>query len=120
MIDALPRPQQLRVRRTSHISARVDWLRRAAALRGKSLATALAIWTTATRRRTTTVSLGQHIAAEFSVSRDAYYDAVGKLAEAGLIAILCRGRGSSSTVMLLDGDGQTIATESLFPPGTRP
>jgi hypothetical protein len=120
MIDAPPRPQPLRARRTSHISPQVDWLRRAAALRGKSLAIALAIWATATRRRTTTVSLGQHIAAEFSVSRDAYYDAVGKLAEAGLIAVSHRGRGRPSTVTLLDGDSRTLAADSLFPPGIHP
>lgn len=114
MTDALHQPQPPRFRRTSHISARIDWLRRAAALRGKSLATAVAIWTTATRRRTTTLDLGQHIAAEFSVSRDAYYDAVGRLAEAGLISILCRGRGRSSTITLLDGEGRTLTTDTLF------
>jgi hypothetical protein len=65
----------------------LEWFEMASALPGKTLHVALAIWFQVGLERTTTVKLGQKRVARFAVSRDAKYDALRRLAEAGLIEL---------------------------------
>lgn len=66
----------------------LDWFEVAAALPGKTLHVALAIWFQVGLERSPTVRLSQKRLARFGVSRDAKYDALKRLADAGLIEVV--------------------------------
>ena len=87
---------------------RMDWLSRASTLPGKSLAVALALLHLANLRKTSTVVLNRRVLSLFSISPDAGYEALTRLAEARLIRAN-RGRGRPPEVTLLDLKGQMMA-----------
>ena len=81
----------------------LNWFEVAAALPGKSLHVALAIWFRVGLERQSTVKLGQKVMGRFGVSRDAKYDALRRLVEAGLIEIeQLPGKAPSVTVITLE------------------
>jgi hypothetical protein len=82
----------------------MDWLSRAAALPGKSLAVALALLHLANTRKKSTVLLIRRDLARFSISPDAGFDGLTRLAQAGLI-MAKRRRGRPPEVTLLDFKG---------------
>ncbi|WP_200375987.1 hypothetical protein [Thiocystis violacea] len=80
----------------------LDWLERAAALPGKTLHVALALCWCVGQRQHLVVRLPRTALARFTVSRDASYDALRHLEQAGLITVF-RHVGRSPEVTLLDG-----------------
>lgn len=62
-------------------------LQKAAAQSGKALHVWLAIWHLAALTRCKSVKLSNKFCGKFAVSRDAKYDALNRLAEAGLIEV---------------------------------
>ena len=86
---------------------RMDWLSRAAALPGKSLAVALALLHLANQRKRSTVVLSRRDLQRFSISPDAGFDCLTRLALARLIRAN-RGRGRSPEVTLVDFKGQVL------------
>ena len=79
------------------------WFEKAAILPGKALHVALAIWYRVGLERQSTVKLGQKVMSRFGVSRDAKYDALRRLVEAGLIEIeQLPGKAPIVTVISLD------------------
>ena len=65
----------------------LSWFAQAAALPGKALHVAVAIWFQVGLERQQTIKLGQKRVARFSVSRDAKYDALLRLEKIGLIEV---------------------------------
>jgi DNA-binding transcriptional ArsR family regulator len=65
----------------------LDWISRAANLSGKTLQVALVLWYLAGLKRSTTVSLGAKQLSMMGVSRDAKYEALRRLKEAGLVSV---------------------------------
>lgn len=95
-------PQPVRIIRTRdrEITACADWLAAAARLPGKALALAIAIQWRASIHPTDTVVLTTMTTARFSISRDASYDGLRRLEEAGLILVQ-RYPGRHPTVTIL-------------------
>lgn len=83
----------------------LDWIGRAACLPGKTLHVALALQYLAGLQKTQTVKLGAKALSVLGVARDAKYDALNRLQDAGLIAVQ-RARGRTSVVTLLIGCSQ--------------
>lgn len=79
----------------------LPWLHRAAALPGKALHIAVGLWYMRGLCRSASFPFKRKTAAEFSVSRDATYDALTNLEDAGLIRVN-RHRGRSPMVTVLD------------------
>ena len=73
---------------TTALPARYDWLSAAARLRGKALHLAVALLWLAMLRQVPGVSLTRRTLRTWSISRDARYDALPKLATAGLVKVL--------------------------------
>ena len=94
-------------RRTANQTLPMSFLSRAAALPGKALAVAVALATLADLSRSPKVSLGRWALARFSVSPDAAYDALTRLADAGLVST-SRCRGRHPVVVLLNGKGEPL------------
>ncbi len=90
-----------------HQIVRMDWLSRAAALPGKSLAVALALLHLVNRHKNSTVVLSRRDLYRFSISPDAGIDSLTRLAYAGLI-LANRRRGRPPKVTLLDSKGQVM------------
>ncbi|MCP5278903.1 MAG: hypothetical protein H6935_11155 [Thiobacillus sp.] len=65
----------------------LEWIERAAALPGKALHVALAIWYQVGLERQSTITLGQKRLKRFAVSRDAKYDALRRLEQNGLVSV---------------------------------
>ena len=65
----------------------LPWFEVAAALPGKALHVALAIWFQVGLERRPTIKLGRALTARFGVSRDAKYDALHRLTAAGLVEV---------------------------------
>jgi hypothetical protein len=65
----------------------LDWMQRAARLPGKTLQVALALWYLAGLQKSLTVKLASKPLDAMGVSRDAKYDALARLAAAGLVAV---------------------------------
>lgn len=65
----------------------LDWMQRAARLPGKALQVALALWYLAGLQKSQTVKLASKPLEAMGVSRDAKYDALARLAAAGLVAV---------------------------------
>lgn len=78
----------------------LDWIGRAACLPGKTLHVALALQYLAGLQKTHTVKLGAKALAVLGVARDAKYEALDRLQEAGLIAVE-RARGRAPVVTIL-------------------
>lgn len=70
---------------TMPVPARYDWLSEAAKLSGKALNLALALLWLANVRQVPGVSLTRRVLRAWSISRDARYDALPKLVDAGLV-----------------------------------
>lgn len=83
----------------------LDWIGRAACLPGKTLHVALALQYLAGLQKTHTVKLGAKALAILGVARDAKYDALDRLQEAGLITVE-RARGRIPVVTMLVGANQ--------------
>ncbi len=79
----------------------LDWLSTAANLPGKSLHVAIAIWFTASLKKSPTVSLSNLASLPFGLDRNAKYRALQWLEAAGLIAV-DRKLGRSPMVTLLE------------------
>ena len=79
----------------------MPWFERAAALPGKALQVALALWWVRGLTRSTTFSFKRSAGHVFAVSADAMYDALTRLEQAGLIRV-ARHRGRSPVVTILD------------------
>lgn len=65
----------------------LPWFVQAAALPGKALHVAMAIWFQVGLERQQTIKLGQKRVERFSISRDAKYDALMRLEKIGLIEV---------------------------------
>lgn len=79
----------------------LDWFSRAAALPGKALNVALALWRMCGLCRSKTFAFKRSAFAVLNVSPDAMYDALTNLEGAGLIRVE-RHRGRSPTVTIID------------------
>ena len=80
----------------------LPWIHRAAALPGKALHVALALWYVKGLCRSATFPFKRKLSAEMGVSPDATYDALTNLEAAGLIRV-DRHRGRSPVVTIRDG-----------------
>lgn len=80
----------------------LDWIGRAACLPGKTLHVALALQYLAGLQKTHTVKLGAKALVVMGVARDAKYEALDRLQEAGLITVE-RARGRIPVVTMLVG-----------------
>ncbi len=65
----------------------LPWFETAAALPGKALHVALAVWFQVGLECRPTVKLGQALMGRFGISRDAKYDALHRLTAAGLVEV---------------------------------
>lgn len=80
----------------------LDWIGRAACLPGKTLHVALALQYLTGLQKTHTVKLGAKALATLGVARDAKYEALDRLQNAGLITVE-RSRGRAPVVTMLVG-----------------
>lgn len=92
---------------TAHRPVRFDWVERAARLPGKSLHVALSILWTAAIHDAPVVGVSRSALARFAVSRDACYDALRHMEDAGLVRVR-RLSGRRTVVTLLDRDGSPM------------
>lgn len=79
----------------------LPWMRRAAALPGKTMHVALVLWYLVGLHKSQTVRLSKKELLHMSISRDAKYDALKRLAQAGLVSIKQR-PGQSPLVTVLN------------------
>ena len=77
------------------------WMQRAAHLPGKALHVALALWYLSGLQKCRTIRLATKSLAVMGVSRDAKYDALSRLEEAGLVSVDQR-PGRAPVVTLLE------------------
>lgn len=85
----------------------VHYLTQAAALPGKALAVALAIWLTACALRSPSIIFGRWQRERLSISPDATLDALTRLVAAGLIRTE-RQRGRYARVEILDAEAVSL------------
>ena len=85
-----------RAKEAEALIVKIDWLADAAQLPGKSLHVAIAILSAARWAPGEPVLLSPQAVSKFGVSRDAGYEALSRLANAGLIDVE-RGRGRAPT-----------------------
>lgn len=85
----------------------MDWLERASALPGKALHVALTLLYLMSLRRSSQVRFSQATLRRMSTSRDASYDGLARMAEAGLIHLDKR-PGRAHLVTLLGAEGQPL------------
>lgn len=81
----------------------LPWMVQAMSLPGKATQVALAIWYLAGLTKSTRVKVSPKVVRLFGISRDAHYDAVARLENAGLIAVI-RAPGSALEVTILDAE----------------
>lgn len=93
--------------RPSHRPVSFDWVERAARLPGKSLHVALSILWAAAIDSAPVVRVSRSALDRFSVSRDACYDALKHMEDAGLVRVR-RLSGRRTVVTLLDRDGSPM------------
>jgi len=79
----------------------LPWLQRAAAIPGKALHVALGLWFVKGLCCSSTFAFKRKVCADLGVSRDATYDALTRMEEAGLIRV-ARHRGRSPLVTVLE------------------
>ena len=82
----------------------LPWMQAAARLPGRTLQVALALWYLAGLKKDTTVRLTTKPLVDMGVSRDAKYDSLARLEEAGLVSIQ-RQSGQAPLVTLLEVAG---------------
>lgn len=95
------------------------WLQAAALLPGRTLHTALALWTAACDTRNPTVLFNPKTALRFGVSREAAQDALSRLLAFGLVTLgqeRRRGRHVAVTLISLDGQPMVLPDASLGSP----
>ena len=88
----------------------LDWIARAAALSGKSLHLGITLWYRAGLLGSMTVPLTNGDLAALGVARDAKYEGLERLRDAGLISVK-QHRGRAPTVTILFLQGETAASE---------
>lgn len=92
------------------------WLQAAALLPGRTLHTALALWTVACDARSPTVQFNPKTAIRFGVSREAAQDALSRLLAFGLVMLEGdRRRGRHVAVTLLSLGGVPMVLPDPFP-----
>lgn len=79
----------------------LEWMSRAGCLPGKTLQVALVLWYISGLKKTKTFPLGTKALATMGVSRDAKYEALARLSDAGLVSIT-QHPGRTPVVTLLD------------------
>jgi len=89
-----------KIQREQSMTIQTAWIARAAALPGKSLHVALAIWLATNGQNGKTVSHIKTYCAKFGIARDALYPALDRLEQAGLIRT-DRQRGRAGHITLL-------------------
>jgi hypothetical protein len=97
----------------------MNWLSAAAAIPGKAVIVALAVWFLAGMKKTSTVKLTRTVLDRFSISRHAAYRCLQRLEAAGLVEVR-RHRGRCPVVTLLEGPRSSrsnINGQSPSPPG---
>lgn len=99
----------LTIRRPQHVQVMlpVGWIENVARLPGKALHVSMVLLYLATLRKSAQVRFSQATLRRFSTSRDAGYDALKRLAAAGLVQV-AKSPGRSPLVTLLDGDGRAM------------
>lgn len=85
----------------------VNWLERASALPGKALHVAVTLLYLMSLRRTAQVRFTQTTLKRLNTSRDASYDALARMSEAGLVHLDKR-PGQPHLVTLLGPEGQPL------------
>ncbi len=103
-----------RLRVSPFRTVRVDWLARAAALPGRTLNYALAVFLLAGVSNSPVVVPGRRLLARYGVSRDAAGEALTRLTNAGLVRT-DRQRGRAPTVVLLDAGGKNLVVTAGAP-----
>lgn len=102
-------PSSLKIKRASpYLTVRVDFISRSAALPGKTLHVAMAIWRIATLFNKSTITLTGYALAEFGVAKDAVYPALDRMVAAKLI-VTDRRRGRPPKITLLDVTGNVLS-----------
>jgi hypothetical protein len=96
----------------------LDWVGKAAALPGKTLAVALAIMFESGRRRSTEIRLTTAICARFCVGRKAKYRGLKNLEEASLVEVVRQPR--KNPLVKIIGVGHPAQAEGQNVPGQRP
>lgn len=92
------------------------WLQAAALLPGRTLHTALALWTAACDTRNPTVQFNPKTALRFGVSREAAQDALSRLLAFGLVKLdqeRRRGRHIAVTLLSLEGVPMALPDTAL-------
>jgi len=82
-----PRPYIAPIATCSSITFRADWITEAASLTGRCLHTALALSYLASKQQLAGVKMTRRTMAQFSISREAFYDAIRKLEAKKLIKV---------------------------------
>lgn len=103
-----------------HRKVHMLWLQAAALLPGRTLHTALALWTAACDSRNPTVQFNPKTALRFGVSREAAQDAISRLLAFGLVTLeqdRRRGRHVAVTLLSLGGAPMALPDDS---PATSP
>jgi hypothetical protein len=86
----------------------MDWIARAALLSGKSLHLGITLWYRAGLLGAMTIPLSNGDLAALGVARDAKYEGLERLQDAGLISVMQhRGRAPTVTILLLPGETAT-------------
>lgn len=85
----------------------LEWLAEAARLPGRTLHVACAAMFVASLRRSPYLRLAPHVLKRFGVSRDAGYEALTRLGDAGLVAV-SRGRGRLPRLCLVDAQAKPL------------
>lgn len=98
------------MRRPAQLTVNANWVAAAARLPGKSLHVALAIASLASLRGASCVRLGAGTLQRYGVA-DAVYDALSRLAEAGLVTV-DRRRGRHPAVTVLHGPAGSASVRS--------
>lgn len=65
----------------------LSWMTQAAQMPGKTLQVALALWYLSGLQKTDSVTLASKTAKRFGISRDAKYEAIDRLVQAGLVTV---------------------------------
>lgn len=106
-------PSSLKIKRTSpYITVQIDFISRSAALPGKTLHVAMAIWRAATLLNNPTITLSGYALAGFGVAKDAVYPALDRMVQAKLI-VADRRRGRPPRITLLDTAGNILPMKIL-------
>lgn len=87
------------------VTFRSDWLIAAASLTGKSLHTALALAYLTSKQKTVGVRMTRRVMAQFSISRESWYDSIRRLETKKLVRVW-RLPGRSMHVILMEPGGE--------------